>query len=370
MDLERFLATAVELLGVRSTADRPDQLHRALDLVVDIVGPGFTVERFEADGKPSALIYPAGPRPVFRVIFNAHLDVVPAEPAQFEPRFDGGRLHARGAQDMKLSALVLAQVFAEQAAGLPYPLGLQLVTDEEVGGRNGTLHQLEQGVRGDFVVIGEHSGLDIVADSKGLVHATLRATGRGGHGAYPWLGDNALVKVMNTVTRLLARYPTPTEEVWRTTVNLAKVDTPNEAFNQIPAQAAAWLDIRFPAEDTELYGRTGPEILEYLQSFGEDGVSVEVHEVNPPHHADHDRLEVAELRRAAQNQGYPAGFLYKHGSGDGAFYSARGIAAVAFGIEGSGQHGPDEYAVIASIEPYYRALTEFLDHLRPDHPQL
>ena len=60
----------------------------------------------------------------------------------------GDRLYARGAQDMKVSALVQAQVFRELAARLPYPLALQLVADEEVGGRDGTLHQLEQGVTG------------------------------------------------------------------------------------------------------------------------------------------------------------------------------------------------------------------------------
>jgi succinyl-diaminopimelate desuccinylase len=92
---------------------------------------------------------------------------------------------------MKVSALVLAQVFRELASTLPYALGLQLVADEEVGGADGTLHQLQAGVTGDFVVIGEHSGLNIVADSKGLVQATLRSTGRAAHGAYPWLGDNA-----------------------------------------------------------------------------------------------------------------------------------------------------------------------------------
>ena len=34
-----------------------------------------------------------------------------------------------------MSALVEAQVFGELAGALPYPLGLQVVTDEEVGGR-------------------------------------------------------------------------------------------------------------------------------------------------------------------------------------------------------------------------------------------
>jgi len=368
MDLDAFLAVAVDLLGVQSTADRPELLRGAVDAVVDFVGPGFCVERFESNGKPSALVYAhrfhdGAERPEFRVILNAHLDVVPGEPGQFQPRRDGDRLYARGAQDMKVSALVQAQVFRETAASLPYPLALQLVADEEVGGADGTGHQIQQGVTGAFVVIGEHSRLNIVADSKGQVQAKLRASGRAGHGAYPWLGDNALLKLVNTVTRLMARYPAATEEVWRTTVNLANLATPNRAFNQIPARAEAWLDIRFPTEDADFNGRTLQEITEYLQTFCEPEVTVSLDQYDAPQHADHDRLEVKELRRAAQSQGYPADFLYKHGASDGGFYSGRGIAAVAFGVGGSGQHGPEEYAEISTIVPYHRALTEFLEHL-------
>ena len=360
---------AVDLLGVRSTADRPEMLRRAVDTVVDFVGPGFHVERFESKGKPSALLYAdrfhGAERPEFRVILNAHLDVVPGEPEQFRPRREGDRLYARGAQDMKVSALVLAQVFRETAANLPYPLALQLVADEEVGGADGTLYQIQQGVTGAFVVIGEHSRLNIVTDSKGQVQAKLRAAGRAGHGAYPWLGDNALLKLVNTVTRLMAGYPAPTEEVWRTTVNLARVETPNRAYNQTPAQAEAWLDIRFPPEDADFNGRTPQEITEHLQSFCEPDVEVVVERYGSPQHADHDLPEIRELRQAAQNQGFPADFIYKHGASDGAHYSGRGMPAVAFGIGGAGQHGPEEYAEISTIAAYHRALTEFLERLRP-----
>jgi succinyl-diaminopimelate desuccinylase len=188
--------------------------------------------------------------------------VVAGEPEQFQPRRDGDRLYARGAQDMKVSALVLAQVFRARAPTLPYPIALQLVADEEVGGRDGTPYQIQQGVTGTFVVVGEHSGLNIVADSKALLHARLLANGHSGHGAYPSLGDNALLKLVNTVTGLLARYPVATEEDWRTTVNLARMDPPNRAFNQVPAQAEAWLDIRFPADDADLNGRTRQEVTE------------------------------------------------------------------------------------------------------------
>jgi succinyl-diaminopimelate desuccinylase len=261
---------------------------------------------------------------------------------------------------MKVSALVEAQVFRELAGALPYPLALQLVTDEEVGGRNGTLHQIEQGVSGDFVIIGEHSGLRIVTDSKGMITATLRAVGRSGHSAYPWLGDNALVKLQRSLVNLLAAYPAATAEAWRTTVNVARIETPNQARNQIPALAEAWLDIRFPPEDTDLNGKTVQEVAAYLAAYCEPGVTPVVHHADPPHHADQHRPEILRLQQVVRNQGYRADFLRKHGAADGRFYYQRGTDAVIFGVGGDGLHGPDEYADTTTIAPYYRALKEFL----------
>ena len=361
MDTETFLVAAYELLALPSTADQPLELHRALDFVLGYAGPGFTVERFESGGKPSALVYHRPSRPDrFRVVLNAHLDVVPASAAQFRPRRDGDRLYARGAQDMKVTGLVQTLAFRELAGSLPYPLALQLVTDEEVGGRDGTLHQVEQGVSGQFVIIGETSGLRIVTESKGILRATLHAEGRGAHGAYPWLGDNALLKLNRTVDRLLAVYPVPASEEWRTTVSLASVSTSNQARNQVPAQAQAWLDIRFPASDGDLYGASADEIASYLQSFCEPGVTAVVDSADQPHRADTASTEIAALQRAARAQGFSGAFLRKHGSGDSRFYGQRGMNSVAFGTGGAGQHGEGEYVDITTIEPYYQALRAFL----------
>jgi succinyl-diaminopimelate desuccinylase len=357
--MEGFLDQVGELLSIPSTADRPVELRRALEFGVAAAGPA-TVEWFESAGKPSALVYHGRERPEFRVLLGAHLDVVPAGPDQFRPRRDGDRLYARGAHDMKVSALVEILVFRELAATLPYPLGLQLVTDEEIGGRDGTRYQIEQGVTSAFVVIGENSNLDIVADSKGLVHARLHAHGRAAHGAYPWLGSNALLKLLGSVNNLLAAYPVAREEAWRTTVNLARVDTSNRAVNQVPADATGWLDIRFPPDDGDFTGRTPEQIAAHLSGFCEPGVAVEIDHTDPPHHTDHDLAEVKVLRQAARRQGYRGDFLRKHGAADGRFFSQRGIPAVVFGIGGAGQHGPEEYADLTTVEPYHDALVEFL----------
>jgi succinyl-diaminopimelate desuccinylase len=364
-----FVDLARESLAIPSTADRPDQLWRALDHCLGVVGTGFTVERFESNGKPSALVYAAPVRPAeFRVILNAHLDVVPADPAQFRPYVLGDRLYGRGAHDMKVSALVLAEVFRDCAGWLPYHLGLQLVTDEEEGGRDGTAHQIDRGVLGRFVIAGEQSGLELVTDAKGFVRVTLRARGVAAHSAYPWLGDNAVLKLTDSVTRLIGRYPVPAAEAWRTTVNVARLDTTTPVFNQVPADAVAWLDIRFPAEDVDFTDARIQDLILYLESFCDPGVRATIEHPEPPHHADPAGPDLLLLRKAVMAQGFPGGYLRKHGSGDVRFYSQRGVQAIAFGIGGAGQHGPAEYADLTTVGPYRRALTEFLTELGRSDP--
>jgi len=141
---------------------------------------------------------------------------------------------------------------------------------------------------------------------------------------------------------------------------VARVCTENRARNQVPAEAEAWLDIRYPAGDADFHGQSAEEVTAYLTGFCEPGVTAVVDRVDPPHHVDSDHRDVLRLQHAARAQGYSGDLLRKHGAGDGRFYGQLGMAAVAFGVGGSGQHSPQEYADITTIEPYYRALKEFL----------
>jgi len=350
-----LISRLAELIAIRSTADRPADLRRALELVIAEAGPGFAVRRFESNGKPSALLTAPGATEL-KVILNAHLDVVPAPDDQFVPSRDGDRLHGRGAHDMKAAALVLTAVFGTLAADLP--IGLQLVTDEEVGGADGTGHQLAQGVRAGFVVIGEQSALRVVTESKGICQARLTATGHAAHAAYPWLGENALLRLTAAIDRLLTRYPVPAAEEWVTTVNVARIATPNQAYNQIPAAAEALLDIRYPPTDPDFAGRTPAEIATHLHEV--TGVEATVEALGPPHHADPDGPGVLALRKAIRATGHPAALIRKHGAADGRYYHARGIDAVIFGPTGDGQHGPGEYVELSSLRPYRDALIAFL----------
>jgi succinyl-diaminopimelate desuccinylase len=141
---------------------------------------------------------------------------------------------------------------------------------------------------------------------------------------------------------------------------VASVSTLNQARNQVPGAAEAWLDIRYPPEDADFSGKSEAELAAHLAGFCEPGVTPVILRADPPHHADRDRPEIAALRKAAERQGYDASFLRKHGASDARFYSQRGQDAVIFGIGGDGLHGPEEYADITTIAPYHGALTEFL----------
>lgn len=357
---EKLIDTAKHLLAIRSTEDRPEELQRALDLVINYVGDQFHVKLFSSQGKPSALIGVEDSGNEFDVLLNAHLDVVPASDEQFRARKTGERLHARGAQDMKITALLMAEAFRTIASKVEYRLGLQLVTDEEVGGYNGTRYQIQNGVRSSFTVVGEFSNLDLVTASKGIVLVALHSEGRAGHSAYPWLADNALLKLQRSLTRIFQAHPLPLEEAWSTTINLSHIDTPNITRNQVPANATAYLDIRYPPDVPEFSGREAMDIEAYLQSMCDGGVTASVERLDAPHSARETSFDLKCLGTAVRRQGYPANIIRKHGAADGRFYSEKGMDAVIFGIGGDGLHGPEEYADLRTLDPYYAALCYYL----------
>lgn len=101
-----------------STADNTSVKKRVIESAKTKLS-GLTVEEFDKNGSPSLLAYSAPERPDrFRVILNAHLDVVPGAPSQYEPKEKDGKLYGRGASDMKGAAAVELLVFKELAPKL------------------------------------------------------------------------------------------------------------------------------------------------------------------------------------------------------------------------------------------------------------
>src|SRR5258708_5099020 len=178
-----ILSLTKQLIRIPSTADNPAALDDILSLALSHLSD-WSIERFEHQGVKSALIYKANTRPSqFKVILNGHLDIVPGLKQRYNPTVIGNKLLGVGALDMKASVACLITVFREVVDLVPYPLGLQLVTDEEIGGFHGTKYQIEQGVKADFVIAAEPTNFNIVHQAKGILQMKITAHGKTAHGA-------------------------------------------------------------------------------------------------------------------------------------------------------------------------------------------
>ncbi len=147
------------------------------------------------------------------LIFNGHLDVVPAGEASLwrYPPFQGklarGRIYGRGSSDMKsgissfihaLSAIERSKIPLHQGAVL-----LHLVSDEESHGHQGMGFLAQRGgLQGDAVLVGEPTDLQPVIAQKGALWIRILTLGKSAHGSKPHLGVNAIEKMAALVRRL------------------------------------------------------------------------------------------------------------------------------------------------------------------------
>jgi len=364
--MKPLIDTAKQLIAIPSTADNPTALNDALGLITAQLAqhPNITIERFESDGKPSLLAYSGEKRPaIFRVLLNGHVDVVPGKPEQFIPTIKDERLYGRGALDMKAAAAVLTQVFIETADKLPYSLGLQIVTDEEIGGENGTAYQLSHGVNAQLAIAGESTPLGAICnESRGFCWAEIDFKGIAAHSAYPWNGANAVLLAQEFTQKLLAAIPTPPRDEWCTTANIATISTSNTTFNRVPDQARVGVDIRFIASDTRFASHESA--TDFLRQLTPKNSTIHIKKLEASHFADPESRDAQALAHAVSKiTEKPAEFIYKHGAADIRFFSQRGIPGFSIGVQGEEQHGDNEYMDIASIERYAKILTEFLTRL-------
>jgi acetylornithine deacetylase len=135
------------------------------------------------------------------LVFNGHLDVVPAEPNNrwsrppWEPwRDDNGWLYGRGAGDMKagIAAMCMAVKAVKQAGvDILHPLTLQTVIEEECTG-HGALACVKAGHTGDFVLIPEPFGAHIISGQAGVLWFRISLNGVPAHVLDTSAGTNAI----------------------------------------------------------------------------------------------------------------------------------------------------------------------------------
>lgn len=354
---DKILQLTKKFISIRSTSDNPKALEEILELSLSYLKE-FTIERFEKNSVKSALVYNSKTRPKkFKIILNAHLDVVPAKKSQFVPKAVGSKLYGVGSMDMKGSVACLILAFKEVAAKATYPLALQLVTDEEVGGFDGTKYQIEKGIRADFVIAGEPTNFDIVNKAKGVLWVKISAKGKSAHGAYPWKGENAIWRMHELLNGLREKYPIPSKEKWSTTINLARVETDNYVFNKIPDECTAWLDIRFIPEDANT-------VLPNIRRLLPSRFVLDVVGQGPPLLTEENSDYIKNLAVVAkQITGRKIITRGANGTSDARHFAKVQCPGIEFGPIGEEIGSDYEWVLIPSMELYYQILVKYLANL-------
>lgn len=322
---------------------------------------GFACEEFTEpnSGSESILFFNTPTRPKeFRIILNGHLDVVSGKRSQFEPYIKDNELHGRGSCDMKGGAAVEMLVFKSLARNLPYPIGLQLVTDEETGGLNGTGYQIAQGVKSEMVISGEPTNLNISNEQKGILVFEITSHGKSAHAAYPHRGDNAVLKIAKLVTDLSEVFPVADGDKWATTLNVAGIYTPNRGGNKVPDMATALFDFRnIPDDDKE-------DLESLVKQLSPGGITLNISKERKASCVDPSHPDLKLLMNCIESvTGQFTNFVKQSGGSDSAHYAEAGSVSVDFGPSGKGLHSDMEYGIIESYQQYAQILTSFLKKL-------
>lgn len=350
---KQIIELTKKAVSIQSTSNNVENLKKIITLFANIFHDSsiFEVKHFMNNGKPSALIKPKRKEP--KVWFNAHLDVVPGDNKLFSPIIKDSKLFGRGALDMKTAAACLTYV-AKKLIMSGENIGLMLVTDEEIGGHNGTKFLIENNlVKPEFVIVGESTNLEIGIESKGVIALEVISKGKSAHGSRPWLGKNAFVEMINPIQKLLSSFPIPDIEVWETTVNIGTVQAGN-AVNQVPDRCVLKLDIRYIPQDSPQH-----IIRQIKRIFKHQKVVVKMME--PPIFTD-EKNNFVELFSKSLRETLNKKPIFRkgHGSADIRFFTEKEIPAIAFGLKGKGLHADNEWVSLKEVGKYITILEDFV----------
>jgi succinyl-diaminopimelate desuccinylase len=143
------------------------------------------------------------------LMFTGHIDVVPLGTRAwshdpFSADEGDGRIHGRGASDMKsgVAAMVCAALDAAKEARPPN-LMLVVTAGEETGcaGANALVAEGRLG-RAAAIVVGEPTGNALCVGHKGALWLKAITTGIAAHGSMPERGDNAIYKAARVIRGL------------------------------------------------------------------------------------------------------------------------------------------------------------------------
>lgn len=313
------------------------------------------------------------------LVFAGHTDVVPTGPLTqwqsdpFVPDVRDGRLHGRGAADMKSSLAAMVVAVERFLASHPAPragIAFLLTSDEEGPARDGTVRVCEalqaRGQRLDWCIVGEPTSTATLGDvikngRRGSLSGHLCVRGVQGHVAYPHLARNPIHLAAPALAELAAtQWDAGNAHFPATTWQVSNIHAGTGATNVIPGSLELDFNFRFSTESTPQSLKERVHAL--LARHGLDS-TVDWTLGGEPFLTAPGALSDALQGAIRAETGVTAELSTTGGTSDGRFIARICPQVVEFGPVNASIHKVDEWVDVASLEPLagvYRRTLEAL----------
>ena len=349
-----------DLIRFQTVPSKPREIKRCAAFIENYLRTFRVIyKRFDYENTHSILVLPQnGFAPV---LLMSHIDVVDAPAELFKPLEKDHKIYGRGSLDDKYAVALslvllknhLQRLRKQGRSRNDLPFGVLITADEESGGFKGAKKVLGE-IKTDFCIVLDGGSVEkIVVKEKGIATVKLTSRGKAALGDRPWLGENAMEKLIDDFVKLRAYFVKSAPAHQDRAVVINRVHTGN-LHDQIPEYAEASVEIRYTGKDDmerllytmqkELHSQIVVEAVEPLFPGGES-----LH------------LKLLSGISAKTRVGF------EDGANDARFLAQFGINGIVWGADGDGsRHTLKELVNIESVYELYRMLDEFMTLISPE----
>jgi succinyl-diaminopimelate desuccinylase len=344
------------LIKFETTSDNYAENRRCIKYIQKILANEKLKTMIYEKGKTISLIAANKIKKHYKLILCGHVDVVPGSKRQFTPTVLKGKLYGRGAADMKGCVAAMMKTIIELGTK-SNDIAIILTSDEEVGGFDGVNHlvnKLKYTANCAFVPDTD-PGYKLLKEAKGVIHLKIISKGKTNHASTPWLGDNAIEKIISAYNVLKKTLKAGHTKKWGTTLNLGKING-GTATNCIPDNASMDVDIRYTAKTGEKH------ILSLIDKAlkQQEGISYKVGLCASPTFTDNKSVYFNIIKRVIYaNKGFVLKEIKENGSSDARFFSENKVPVVCINPVTSESHIESEWIDLADLKIYSKIVTDF-----------
>jgi len=315
MDEQAAVRFLTNLLGIYSPSGKEQDIANFLALEMKRMGFEVGIDMI---GNVIGVVGEGEPV----ILLCGHMDTVAGH---MPLRIEEGKIYARGAVDAKgpLASMVMAALEASKEPNFKGKILVASVVEEEATSK-GVRHLITQGIKADYAIFGEPSGVEnITIGYKGQIQLKIVVKTETGHSSTPWLYDNALEKAYQLWETIKAACTYPSiepQETPFTAITACLVRMIGGRGNSvIPFEAEMNLDVRVPIQftTTQVYDKMMKIIANYQKVHPNVNVKASVLDTVEPFEANKSLPLVHVMSSAVRkvlNQ--PATLLRKTGTGD------------------------------------------------------